>query len=190
MEQNRCHWANNVPEIYQNYHDQEWGRPSHDDRHLFEMLILEGFQAGLSWLTILKKREAFVKAFDGFDVEKVASYDADKLDALMKDAGIVRNRRKIEASVINAKVFIEIQKEYGSFDAYLWQFTNHQIVYDNDGEVIASTPLSDQVSKDLKRRGMKFVGSTIIYAYLQAVGVVNSHEPDCYLHKKVKKGNP
>lgn len=187
MEKKRCHWAMGVPSIYETYHDEEWGIPSYDDHHLFEMLILEGFQAGLSWLTILKKREAFRKAFDGFDVEKVAGYQEEKKNALMKDADIVRNRRKIEASVINAKIFIEIQKEYGSFAAYLWQFTQCQVRYDNQAVIPASTPLSDEISKDLKRRGMKFVGTTIIYAYLQAVGVVNSHEPGCYLHSKSRQ---
>lgn len=175
-----------VPAIYESYHDEEWGRPSHDDHHLFEMLILEGFQAGLPWLTILKKREAFRNAFDGFEVEKVASYQEEKLDSLMKDVGIVRNRRKIEASVINARIFIEIQKEYGSFDAYLWHFTQYQVMYDNQETIPSHTPLSDEISNDLKRRGMKFVGTTIIYAYLQAVGVVNSHEPGCYLHQEIK----
>lgn len=181
MEKKRCGWATNVPEIYERYHDEEWGKPQHDDQHLFEMLILEGFQAGLSWLTILKKREAFRKAFDHFEVEKVAAYQEEKLAALMQNADIVRNRRKIEASVLNAKAFIKIQQEYGSFDAYLWSFTKGEVVYDNT-VFLASSPLSDQISKDLKRRGMKFVGTTIIYAFLQAVGVVNSHEPSCFLH--------
>ena len=184
MEKKRCHWAQNVPEIYEVYHDEEWGVPQHDDKRLFEMLILEGFQAGLSWLTILKKREAFRKAFDYFDVQKVANYTDEKIEILMNNADIVRNRRKIEASRRNAQVFMQIQKEYGSFDSYLWGFTENQVVYDHGDIIPSSTPLSDNISKDLKKRGMNFVGTTIIYAYLQAVGVVHSHEQECFLSHK------
>ena len=180
MELKRCRWADPASEIYLAYHDEEWGVPEHDDRKLFEMLILEGFQAGLSWITILKKREAFRKAFDGFDPVIVSQYGPEKLDALMDDSGIVRNRRKIEAAVINAAAFLEIQKEFGSFDRYLWGFTDGQVILNTDDQVRPNTELSDRISKDLKRRGMKFVGTTIIYAFLQAVGVVNDHETCCW----------
>lgn len=180
MELTRCRWADPASELYTAYHDQEWGVPKHDDQKLFEMLILEGFQAGLSWITILKKREAFRKAFDGFDPAVVAGYGPEKLESLMNDPGIVRNRRKIEASVTNAAAFLEIQKEFGSFDRYLWAFTDGQVILNTDDEVRATSDLSDRISADLKRRGMKFVGSTIIYAFLQAVGVVNDHETGCW----------
>ena len=180
MEVTRCRWADPASELYTAYHDQEWGVPEHDDRKLFEMLILEGFQAGLSWITILKKREAFRRAFDGFDPATVARYGPEKLESLMNDPGIVRNRRKIEASVANASAFLEIQKEFGSFDCYLWAFTDGQVILNTDDEVRPCSELSDRISADLKRRGMKFVGSTIIYAFLQAAGVVNDHETGCW----------
>lgn len=182
MELNRCRWADPTSDLYLAYHDQEWGRPEHDDRKLFEMLILEGFQAGLSWITILKKREAFRQAFDNFDPVLVAEYSPEKLETLMSNPGIVRNRRKIEASVQNAKVFLEVQKEFGSFDRYLWGFTQGQVILNTDDVVRASTELSDRISKDLKRRGMKFVGTFIIYSFLQAVGVVNDHETGCWCY--------
>ena len=182
MKLKRCGWADPASELYIAYHDQEWGRPEHDDRKLFEMLILEGFQAGLSWLTILKKREAFRRAFDGFDPVVVAEYGPEKLEALMADSGIVRNRRKIQTAVQNAKAFLEIQKEFGSFDRYLWGFTDGQVILNTDDEVRASSELSDQISKDLKRRGMNFVGTVIIYSFIQAVGVVNDHVTDCWRH--------
>lgn len=178
----RCGWVDLNSEVYIAYHDNEWGQPVHDDRQLFEMLILEGFQAGLSWLTILKKREAFRKAFDGFDPAVLAEYGPEKTETLMSDAGIVRNRRKIQAAVQNAKVFLAIQRKYGSFDSYLWGFTDGQIILNTDDEVRATSELSDRISKDLKKRGMNFVGSTIIYSFLQAVGVVNDHELSCALH--------
>ena len=184
MELKRCRWANPASELYIAYHDQEWGRPEHDDRKLFEMLILEGFQAGLSWLTILKKREAFRRAFDGFDPVIVAGYGPEKLEALMADSGIVRNRRKVEAAVQNARAFLDIQKEFGSFDRYLWGFTGGQVILNTDDAVRASSELSDRISADLKRRGMKFVGTVIIYSFLQAVGVVNDHETDCWRHPR------
>ena len=180
MELKRCGWAEPNSELYTAYHDQEWGRPEHQDQKLFEMLILEGFQAGLSWITILKKREAFREAFDGFDPVVVAGYGPEKLEILMSNPGIVRNRRKIEASVQNAKVFLDIQKEFGSFDRYLWGFTQGKVMLNTDNEVRASTPLSDRISADLKRRGMKFVGTVIIYSFLQAVGIVNDHETGCW----------
>lgn len=178
----RCSWVDETSDIYIRYHDDEWGVPVYEDEKLFEMLLLECFQAGLSWITILKKREAFRKAFDGFDREKIAAYGEDKVEALMQDAGIIRNRRKIQAAVLNAGVFGEIQKELGSFSAYLWGFTDGEIVRNQDGVPKTTTELSDRVSKDLKRRGMRFVGSVTIYSYLQAVGIVDDHEPGCWKH--------
>lgn len=177
----RCVWANPKNELYIRYHDEEWGQPVHDDHRLFEMLILESFQAGLSWECVLNKREAFRKAFDGFEIEKVCAYDEAKMEALKQDAGIVRNGRKIKAAVENARIFRDIAKEYGSFAEYLWGFTQGKVIYENDK---ASSPLSDRISKDLKKRGMSFVGTTIIYSYLQAVGVIYSHEDGCYLCAK------
>lgn len=174
----RCPWANPKNPAYLHYHDFEWGVPVHDDHTLFEMLILEGFQAGLSWECILNKRQAFRAAFDGFDVKTVARYGQEKLEALAQDPGIVRNRRKIAAAVTNARAFLDIQAQFGSFDRYLWQWTNGKVVRETG---LATSPLSDAISKDLQKRGMKFVGSTIIYAYLQAVGVIDSHEPGCFL---------
>lgn len=188
VELKRCRWADPASELYTAYHDQEWGRPEHDDRKLFEMLILEGFQAGLSWLTILKKREAFRRAFDGFDPVIVAGYGPEKLEALMADSGIVRNRRKIQAAVQNAKAFLDIQREFGSFSRYLWGFTDGQVILNTDDEVRASTELSDRISKDLKCRGMNFVGSVIIYSFLQAVGVVNDHETGCWCYPRQNQG--
>lgn len=177
----RCIWANPKNELYVKYHDEEWGQPVHDDHRLFEMLILESFQAGLSWECVLNKREAFRKAFDEFDLEKVCAYGEEKLEALRQDGGIIRNRLKIKAAVNNARVFKKIAEEYDSFAKYLWGYTQEQVVYENDK---VSSPLSDAISKDLKRRGMTFVGTTIIYAYLQAVGVIYSHENGCYLYRK------
>ena len=182
MERTRCRWADPASELYLAYHDQEWGRPEHDDQKLFEMLILEGFQAGLSWITILKKREAFRKAFDGFDPAIVSGYGPEKLEDLMADPGIVRNRRKIGAAVTNAAAFLEIQKAFGSFDRYLCGFTQGQVILNTDDQVRASSELSDRISADLKRRGMKFVGTVIIYSFLQAVGVVNDHETGCWCY--------
>ena len=178
----RCRWADPNSELYLAYHDQEWGRPEHDDRKLFEMLTLESFQAGLSWLTILKKREAFRAAFDHFQPEVVAGYGPEKVEALMGDAGIVRNRRKIQAAIGNARVFLAIQQEFGSFDRYLWGFTGGQVIVNTDDVFRANTGLSDRISGDLKRRGMRFVGTTIVYSFLQAVGVVNDHELACFCH--------
>ncbi|MCI9314676.1 MAG: DNA-3-methyladenine glycosylase I [Lachnospiraceae bacterium] len=181
----RCGWANPKNELYIKYHDEEWGQPVHDDHRLFEMLILESFQAGLSWECVLNKREAFRQAFDGFDLEKVCGYDEEKLEALRQDEGIIRNRLKIKAAVKNAQVFREIASEYGSFSEYLWGYTKGGIVYESDK---ASSPLSDEISKDLKKRGMTFVGTTIIYAYLQAVGVINSHEDGCFMCARKSDG--
>lgn len=179
----RCFWANPKNPLYIQYHDEEWGQPVHDDHRLFEMLILESFQAGLSWECVLNKREAFRKAFDGFDLEKVCNYDETKKEALRQDAGIIRNRLKINAAVKNARIFRDIAAQYGSFANYLWGFTQGQVIYENDK---TSSPLSDEISKDLQKRGMTFVGTTIIYSYLQAVGVIYSHENGCYLCSKIK----
>lgn len=178
----RCKWVSD-DEIYIQYHDEEWGVPVHDDRTLFEFLILEGAQAGLSWITILKKRAHYKNVFDNFQPEIVATYDDAKVAELLADAGIIRNKLKINSAIRNAKVFLEIQKEFGSFDAYLWGFVEGKPVvnrFENHADVPVKTALSDEVSKDLKKRGMNFVGSTIIYAYLQAVGVVNDHTQGCF----------
>lgn len=183
----RCDWAEGDP-LYMDYHDNEWGVPVHDDRKLFEFLILEGAQAGLSWITILKKRENYRASFDGFDYEKIARYDSDKIEELLKDTGIVRNRRKIEAAVANARAFISIQKEYGSFDKYIWQFVSGKPVknsYRNISEVPATSTVSDNMSRELKKRGFKFVGSTICYSFMQAVGMVNDHVVDCFRYDQV-----
>jgi DNA-3-methyladenine glycosylase I len=190
-EKKRCTWASGLedPE-YIRYHDEEWGRPSHEDGHLFEMLILEGAQAGLSWSTILHKRANYRKAFSSFDPKKVARFDAKRRAILMNDAGIVRNRLKIESSVTNAQAFLQVQKEFGSFDRYLWDFVDGTPIVEirPHGERLpASTDLSDRISKDLKKRGFRFVGTTIIYAFLQAVGVVNDHSRDCFLAPKARK---
>ncbi len=184
---NRCSWAGSDP-LYVAYHDQEWGVPVHDDHLLFEFLILEGMQAGLSWAIILKKRDNFRRAFDGFDPQRVAQYGDEKVAALLADPGIVRNRLKIFAAIRNARSFLEIQSEYGSFDAYIWQFVGGKPkvnAWRNLTEIPASTPESDAMSKDLARRGFKFVGSTICYAFMQAVGMVNDHTVDCYRYNEI-----
>ena len=178
----RCHWVNN-DQIYIDYHDYEWGVPLHDDDKLFEFLILEGFQAGLSWITILKKRDNFRKAFDNFKALKIVKYGDQKIEELMQDSGIIRNRLKIKGTIINARLFLEIQQEYGSFDTYIWQFVGGQVLvnqWDSSNQVPASTPISDAMSKDLKKRGFKFVGSTICYAYMQATGMVDDHLVGCW----------
>lgn len=183
----RCPWAKVTNPEYLRYHDEEWGVPSHDDIHLFEMLILEGAQAGLSWETVLKRREAYRKAFKGFDPIKVAAIDRKEVEALMQNEGIIRNRLKIESAIINAKAFLAIQKEYGSFNEYLWSFVDNQSIVNwpkTMKELPAKTALSDLISNDLKKRGFKFVGSTIIYAYLQAVGVIDDHFADCTYKRK------
>ena len=185
----RCGWATNDP-LYLTYHDEEWGVPVHDDRHFFEMLILEGAQAGLSWITILRKREGYRAAFDQFEPAVVSAYDDAKIAALLEDAGIVRNRLKIAATVRNARAFLEIQREFGSFDAYVWRFVGGKPL-DNArsglGDVPASTPESDALSKDLKKRGMTFVGSTIVYAFMQAAGLVNDHTTACFRYDQVAR---
>lgn len=177
----RCWWANPKNETYIRYHDEEWGVPVYDDQKLFEMLVLEGFQAGLTWECVLNKRENFRKAFDGFDLEKVCAYDEEKMQKLKENPGIIRNIRKIHAAVINAGIFRQIQAEFGSFSNYIWHWTKGKVIYEKG---LAHSELSDKVSKDLKKRGMKFVGTTIIYAYLQAVGVIDSHDEGCYLEHK------
>lgn len=176
----RCFWVDEKSEIYVKYHDEEWGVPKYDDRDLFELLILESFQAGLSWITVLKKREAFRMAFNNFDVVKVANYDDKKVEELLSNEGIIRSRGKIRASINNAKIFIEIQKEYGSFSNYIWGFTDNKVIKLKSDTLPVSTPLSDKISKDLKKRGMKYVGTVIVYSYLQAIGVVDDHEKGCF----------
>lgn len=177
----RCCWANPKHERYVRYHDEEWGRPVHDDDKLFEMLLLECFQAGLSWECILNKREGFRRAFAGFNLETVCAFTEEDVERLMQDAAIIRHRRKLEAAVGNARVFRKIQQEYGSFDRYLWQWTGNQSLREYGQN---TSPVSDALAKDLKKRGMKFVGSTTLYSYLQAVGVIEAHEPGCFLFHK------
>lgn len=176
---NRCFWVNMDNPLYVDYHDFEWGVPKYDDYELYELLILEMFQAGLSWETILNKRENFRKAFDNFDWNSIVNYDEDKINELMQDKGIIRNRKKIEATINNTKVFLNIQKEYGSFANFIWSFTDNKVII-TDSKVV-SNELSDTLSKELRKRGMKFVGTVIIYSYLQAIGVINSHEDNCFL---------
>jgi DNA-3-methyladenine glycosylase I len=185
MEKKRCFWVDEKSPVYVKYHDEEWGVPVYDDKKLYEMLLLETFQAGLSWITILRKREAFREAFDNFSVEKVASYKEEKLEELMQNQGLIRNRKKMEAAIKNAKIFMEIQTEFGSFSNYLWSFTDGQIIVNQDDDFPVKTPLSDNLSKDLKKRGMGFVGSVTIYSYLQAVGVVNDHELSCFCRESI-----
>lgn len=183
----RCAWAGSDP-LYVQYHDEEWGVPAHDDRHLFEMLILEGAQAGLSWSTILNKRENYRAAFDGFDVEKVARYDEAKVAELLANPGIVRNKLKVNAAVINARAFLKVQAEFGSFDTYIWRFVGGKPIVNPRQtlrDIPAKTPESGAMSKDLLKRGFKFVGPTICYAYMQAVGLVNDHTVDCFRHGQV-----
>jgi DNA-3-methyladenine glycosylase I len=184
----RCEWAGSDP-LYVAYHDEEWGVPLHDDRRLFEMLILEGAQAGLSWITILRKRPAYRRAFAGFDPQKVARFDARRRARLMLDAGIVRNRLKIEAAVTNARALLTVQSEFRSFDAYIWRFTGGAPLVNRRrsiSDVPARTPESDAMSKDLKTRGFRFVGSTICYAFMQATGMVNDHTVRCFRHREVR----
>lgn len=184
----RCFWVDENSELYVKYHDEEWGIPKYDDKELFELLILESFQAGLSWITILKKREDFRIAFDNFDINKIINYDEKKINELMNNPKIIRCKNKILSTISNAKIFQEIQKEYGSFSNYIWGFTNNKIINRTSEEILVSTPLSDKISKDLKKRGMKYVGTVIIYSYLQAIGVVNDHDKTCFISKKNTKG--
>lgn len=187
--EHRCSYVNMKNPLYIRYHDEEWGMPEHSDRKLYELLILESFQAGLSWECILNKRENFRTAFDGFDIDKVCAYDEAKCAELMNNPGIVRNRRKIAAAVNNSIIFKEIQKEFGSFDAFICGFTNSETIVE-DYHVRTTSPLSDMISKDLKKRGMKFVGSTIIYSYLQAIGVLNAHGEECDLRPSKSEAMP
>lgn len=192
-EKTRCQWSTGGNELYIDYHDREWGVPQHDDRMLFEFLILEGAQAGLSWSTILNKREGYRKAFSGFDPVRVSRYDKAKIARLLQDPGIVRNRLKVESAVINARAFLAVQEEFGSFDTYIWQFTNGTTIQNSwkaMKQVPASTKESDAMSKDLKSRGFKFVGSTIMYAHMQATGMVNDHTIDCFRWKQLGGRGP
>lgn len=178
----RCSWAQNTnDELYIDYHDSQWGVPCYDEYTLIEMLILESFHAGLSWLIILKKRENFKKAFDNYDLNKIANYGYDKIAELLNDKSIVRNRLKIAATITNAAKILEIKKEFGTFKDYIWGFTNGEIVYNSDDKFRDRTELSDKISKDMKKRGMKFLGTVTVYAYLQAVGIVNDHELNCFI---------
>lgn len=190
MTKQRCAWVDSENELFVKYHDEDWGVPVHDDQKLFEMLILEGAQAGLSWSTVLKKRESYRKAFDNFDPAKVAAYGDNKVAELLANEGIIRNRLKVNSAIRNAKVVLAIQKEFTSFDKYIWGFVSGKPIQSNLSslrEIPASTELSDRVSKDLVKRGMNFVGSTIIYAFMQAVGMVNDHQRSCFRHPQVKE---
>jgi DNA-3-methyladenine glycosylase I len=185
----RCAWAGTDP-VYVRYHDKEWGVPVHDERKLFEFLILEGAQAGLSWITILKRREGYREAFAGFDPEKVARFDRRRIESLLKNPGIIRNRLKVESAVRNARAFLEVQDEFGGFAKYQWSFTDGKPIVNarrTMKEVPARTPLSDRFSKDLRKRGFSFVGSTIIYAHMQAVGMVNDHVTECFRYREIAK---
>ena len=177
----RCKWPNlEKSDVYQAYHDHEWGVPSYEDDYLFEMILLESFHCGLSWLIILKKRQAFRKAFDNFDPKIIQNYGESKIEALMANKEIVRNRGKIVANIGNAKAFLEVQNQFGSFSDYIWSFTDHQIVYGDFEDMVTRNALSDRVSKDMKKRGFKFMGSVTTYSYLEAIGVMNNHSPDCF----------
>lgn len=182
----RCFWVSDS-KLYQEYHDHEWGQPVFDDETLFEFLILETFQAGLSWITILNKRENFRKAFDNFEYKKIAKYSESKYESLLLDAGIIRNKLKIKSAITNAQLFMEVQNEFGSFSNFIWAYVNGKPIvnqFKTRAEVPATTALSDKISKDLKKRGFKFVGSTVIYAYMQATGLVNDHTIDCFKYPK------
>lgn len=185
----RCDWCG-TDELYQKYHDEEWGKPVRDDETMFEFLMLETFQAGLSWITILRKRENFRIAFDDFDFKKISKYDEEKIDSLVQDEGIIRHRKKIEAAISNASAYIEIQKEFGTFCNYFWNFTNNKVIQnklDSLSDIPAQTELSQTISKDLKKRGFKFVGPTVIYAHMQATGMVNDHLSSCHKFKSLSK---
>lgn len=189
MEKTRCGWVGKE-DIYVKYHDEEWGVPVRDDARQFEFLILETFQAGLSWITVLRKRENFRKAFDNFDYKKIALYNEEKIQSLLENEGIIRNQLKVRATVTNAQAFMEIQKEFGSFTDYIWGFVNGKTVNEKRKsikEVPATNEISDRLSKDLKKRGFKFVGSTVVYAHLQATGLINDHTTDCFRHIEVKE---
>lgn len=176
----RCHWVDLKSPIYIKYHDEEWGIPLYDDNKLFELLVLESFQAGLSWLCVLNKRETFRKALDNFNPNLIANYDEKKINNLLQNKDIIRNRRKIEAIINNAKIFLELQKEWGSFSNYIWHFTNGEIIKNKTDELPVSSSLSNEISNNLKKRGMKYTGTIIIYSYLQAIGIINDHELECF----------
>ena len=187
LEKKRCTWCGSDP-LYIKYHDEEWGVPVKDDKTLFEFLLLETFQAGLSWITILRKRENFKEAFDDFDYKKIAKYDQSKIDTLLQNEGIIRNKLKVHSAVTNAKLFMEVQKEFGSFTNYIWGFVNHKTIKNNwktHKDAPSTSAESDALSKDLKKRGFKFVGSTVLYAYMQATGMVNDHIEDCFRFHEV-----
>lgn len=187
MDKKRCSWCGNDP-LYVAYHDKEWGVPIYDDAKLFEFLILETFQAGLSWITVLRKRKNFRKAFDNFNYKIISNYKEAKFEELLKDAGIIRNKLKIKATISNAIAFMEVQQEFGSFSSYIWKFTEGKPIknkWKNLSEVPAKTELSDELSKDLKKRGFKFVGSTVIYAHMQATGMINDHVEDCFRYNEI-----
>ena len=189
MPKKRCDWSTNDP-LYIAYHDNEWGVPLHNEQQLFEFLTLETFQAGLSWITVLRKRENFRIAFDNFDYQKIALYDETKVEELLQDSGIIRNKLKIRAAINNAQAFMQIQNEFGSFDAYIWGFVGGKAIQNqrkNMRDLPATSEISDKLSKDLKKRGFKFVGSTVIYAHMQATGMVNDHTMDCFRYKEVQK---
>ena len=186
---NRCKWAN-YEDLMREYHDKEWGSPQHDDKALYELLILEGMQAGLSWSTVLKKRANFKKALENFDYNKIVKYGEKKIEELMQNEGIIRNRLKIQSIITNAKAFIEVQEEFGSFNSYIWSFVNNKAILNSWkklDELPPNTELSDRISKDMKKKGFKFIGSTIIYAFLQAIGVVNDHTIDCFRYNELVK---
>ena len=176
---NRCKWANLNNKLYIDYHDKEWGKPSYDDNHLFEMLILEMFQAGLSWECILNKRKYFKEAFDNFDYNIISKYDNKRVEDLLNNKNIIRNRLKIESAINNAKAFIKVREEYNTFSNYIWSFTNNKIIYNTDDNIKVSSSLSDMIAKDMKKRGFKFLGTKIIYSYLEAIGIINNHELNC-----------
>ena len=189
QELTRCEWCGDDP-LYIKYHDEEWGKPEHDDRKLFEMLLLEGAQAGLSWITVLRKRENYRKAFSNFNPHRIAKYDERKVIELLNNPGIIRNKLKVNAFIINSQKFLDVKKEFGTFDKYIWQFVNHKPIinkYNNLKELPAFTDESDKMSKDLKKRGFKFIGSTICYAYMQACGMVNDHVTGCFLYEKLQR---
>ncbi|UAB82140.1 DNA-3-methyladenine glycosylase I [Marixanthomonas sp. SCSIO 43207] len=189
MTKQRCAWCGDDP-LYIAYHDTEWGVPVYDDQTLFEFLLLETFQAGLSWITILRKRENFREAFDGFDYKKIAQYNQNKIDSLLTNTGIIRNKLKVKSAVSNAQSFMKVQEEFGSFSTYIWGFVDGKPIQNelkSLKNVPANTPLSDTISKDLKKRGFKFVGSTVVYAHMQATGMVNDHVTSCFRHKEIKK---
>ncbi len=181
----RCYWVNPQNELYCRYHDEEWGTPIRDDQTMYELFLLETFQAGLSWITILRKREAFRAAFDGFDVKKVAAYGEEKINLLLQDAAIIRSRGKIAGAIANAKIVLELQNEFGSFCNYLWSFSDGRVVVQKSGGYRTTSPISDRMSADMKKRGMRYVGSVTIYSFLQAAGLVNDHEKGCYRYDEL-----